>query len=197
MVRVMFRNSQYTGSASAEERTRQLRKAFGVYPTGVTVVTSRSCEGELIGVTANSFVSLSLQPPLVSVALHREARHLKGFLASGSYAVNVLGAYQKPLSNQFARPATCDWGAVRYEVTESGHVVLRDIAAFFLCRIAARHQVGDHELLVGEILHFGWDEEAFPLAFMGGRYGEFHPASEVPPPNALELWLSGTPISWG
>jgi flavin reductase (DIM6/NTAB) family NADH-FMN oxidoreductase RutF len=111
--------------------------------------------------------------------------------------VNVLGAYQKPLSNQFARPSTCNWESIRYQVTESGHIVLKDVAAFFLCRIVGRHEVGDHVLLVGEIQHYGWDEDAFPLAFMAGRYGEFHPAGEAPPANALELWLSGAPISWG
>ena len=76
----MFRNSQYMATARPEERARHLRNAFGVYPTGVTIVTCMPASGQMIGVTANSFVSLSLQPPLVSIALHRDARHLKGFL---------------------------------------------------------------------------------------------------------------------
>jgi len=193
----MFRNSQYIASASPDERARQLRNAFGVYPTGVAIVTCMPAAGELLGVTANSFVSLSLQPPLVSIALHRDARHLKGFLANGAFAVNVLGAHQKSLSNQFARPSACDWTSVRYRVTESRHIVLNDVAAFFLCRVMSRHDVGDHVLLVGEIERYGWDEDAFPLVFMGGHYGAFHPSADVPPANAIELWLSEAPISWG
>jgi len=193
----MFRNSQYVATASTDERARQLRSAFGVYPTGVAVVTCMPAVNQLIGVTANSFVSLSLQPPLVSIALHRDARHLKGFLASGSFAVNVLGAYQKSLSNQFARPAVCNWELVRYHLTDSGHIVLNDVAAFFLCSVVGCHDVGDHVLLVGEIQRYGWDEGALPLVFMGGHYGAFHPAAEAPPANAVELWLSEAPISWG
>jgi flavin reductase (DIM6/NTAB) family NADH-FMN oxidoreductase RutF len=193
----MFRNSLYIASASADERARQLRNAFGVYPTGVAVVTCIPSIGQLLGVTANSFVSLSLQPPLVSIALHREARHLKGFLASGSFAVNVLGTEQKALSNQFARPSACQWKSVRYQITDSGHVVLHEVAAFFLCSLVGHHDVGDHMLLIGEIQRFGWDEDAFPLVFMGGHYGAFKPAADAPPGNAVELWLSEAPISWG
>jgi flavin reductase (DIM6/NTAB) family NADH-FMN oxidoreductase RutF len=74
---------------------------------------------------------------------------------------------------------------------------LKDVAAFFLCRLVACHDVGDHVLLVGEIESYGWDEDALPLAFMGGHYGAFHPAAEAPPANAEELWLSEAPISWG
>jgi flavin reductase (DIM6/NTAB) family NADH-FMN oxidoreductase RutF len=193
----MFRDSRYTETASTAEQARQLRNAFGVYPTGVAVVTCMPAADHLIGVTANSFVSLSLQPPLVSIALHREARHVRGFLASGSFAVNVLGTQQKSLSDQFARPSACDWKSVRYAVTDSGHIVLNDAAAFFLCRVVDSHDVGDHVLLVGEIQRYGWDEDASPLVFTGGHYGAFQPAAEAPPANAVELWLSEAPISWG
>src|SRR6202035_4660088 len=120
------RNSQFVATAGEEERARDLRKAFGVYPTGVTVVTCNDGAGPLIGVTANSFVSLSLRPPLVSIALHKAARHLKHFLASGAYAVNVLGTHQKALSNHFARPSVCDWDSIEYHVTEPGHVILKE-----------------------------------------------------------------------
>ena len=168
-----------------------------MYPTGVAVVTCMGMVGQMIGVTANSFVSLSLRPPLVSIALHRDARHLQGFLANGAYTVNVLGTHQKSLSNRFARPSACDWESVRYHVTDSGHIVLNEVAAFFLCSVVDRHDVGDHVLLVGEIQRYGWDESAVPLVFMGGHYGAFRSAAEAPPANALELWLGEAPIGWG
>jgi len=193
----VIRNSTYVATTSVDERSRQLRNAFGVYPTGVAVITCIPAAGQLLGVTANSFVSLSMQPPLVSIALHRNARHLKSFLGSGTFAVNVLGAYQKSLSNQFARPSECNWATVRYRVTDSGHVVLSDVAAYFLCILVDRHEVGDHVLLVGEIQQYSWDDDAYPLVFMGGHYGAFHRAAEAPPANAVELWLTEAPISWG
>jgi flavin reductase (DIM6/NTAB) family NADH-FMN oxidoreductase RutF len=193
----MLRHSQCSAIASTKEEARQLRKAYGMYPTGVTVVTCRSAAHQLLGVTANSFVSLSLHPPLVSVALHRDARHLRGFLASGSFVVNVLGADQRAVSDQFARPSECDWATVRFHFTDSGDIVLKDVVAFFQCKLTGCHDVGDHVLLVGEIKRYGWDEDAYPLAFRGGRYGAFRPAAEAPPANAAELWLSEAPISWG
>jgi flavin reductase (DIM6/NTAB) family NADH-FMN oxidoreductase RutF len=193
----MLRNSQFTATANADERARQLRSAFGVYPTGVTVVTSMPTAGRPVGVTANSFVPLSLEPPLVSIALHRNARHLAGFLASSLFSVNVLSATQKSLSNRFARPSACDWGSVRYQISESGHIILDDVVAFFLCGVVDRHDVGDHILLVGEIERYGWDDNASPLAFMGGHYGLFRSATDAPPANTIELWLNPAPMSWG
>jgi flavin reductase (DIM6/NTAB) family NADH-FMN oxidoreductase RutF len=176
---------------------RELRNAFGVYPTGVTVVTCTTKDGRLIGVTANSFVSLSLLPPLVSVALHRSARHLSAFLESKSFAINVLRSDQKTLSNHFARPSACTWESVRYQRKPTGHLVLEDVSAFFLCNLVAQHDVGDHRLLVGEIHAYGCGENSSPLVFQRGRYGMFSPTADVPPIDAAELWMSGAPISWG
>jgi len=184
-------------SSTGDFWDRQLRNAFGVYPTGVTVVTCIPKDGKLVGVTANSFVSLSLLPPLVSISLHRSARHLAAFLESESFAVNVLRSDQKTLSNHFARPSACTWESVRHEISASGYVVLDDVTAFFLCRLVAQHDVGDHTLLIGEIQQYGCDETASPLVFVRGRYGMFYPTADGPPTDAAELWISGAPISWG
>jgi len=177
---------------------RELRNAFGMYPTGVTVATCFSNEGATIGVTANSFVSLSLTPPLVSVALHVRARHLKAFLESACFTINVLRADQRDLSNLFARPSECSWDGVRYNVTDCGRIVLDDAAAAFLCRLVDNHSAGDHQLLIGEIEAFSYDADAPPIAFCRGRYGAFRPAAEGPQAEAPDLWPSAvSDIGWG
>ena len=167
---------------------RELRNAFGAYPTGVTVATCLTKEGTTVGVTANSFVSLSLTPPLVSFAIHVAARHLKAFLDSSSFTVNVLRSDQRALSNLFARPSECSWEAVRHSVAPSGHIVLEDVVATFLCRLVADHPAGDHRLLIGEIQEFSYDADTAPIAFCRGRYGEFRPAAHAPQAETPGPW---------
>jgi flavin reductase (DIM6/NTAB) family NADH-FMN oxidoreductase RutF len=176
--------------------TRDLRNAFGTYPTGVTVVTCVRRDGTAVGVTANSFVSLSLSPPLVSIALHTAARHLRAFLDSGAFAINVLRADQHGLSNLFARPSECSWEGVRFRIAPSGHLVLEGAVASFLCHLSAQYPVGDHLLLVGEVEHFAHNVRVEPLAFLRGRYGTFHRATHTPPAEPLDHW-STSAISWG
>ena len=175
---------------------RELRDAFGTYPTGVTVVTCVRRDGTAVGVTANSFVSLSLSPPLVSVALHKAARHLQAFIDSGTFAINVLRADQHGLSNLFARPSECSWKDVRFHVAPSGHLLLDRAAACFLCHISARHPVGDHLLLVGEVEHFAHEADVEPLALLRGRYGTFRLATHTPPVELLDDSLTSS-IGWG
>ncbi len=174
---------------------RELRDAFGTFPTGVTVVTCLRRGGAAIGVTANSFVSLSLSPPLVSVAFHQAARHLRAFIDSGTFAINVLRADQHHLSNLFARPSDCSWKDVRYHVSPSGHLILDGVAASFLCRLTERHPVGDHMLLVGTIDEFAHDSKVEPLAFCGGRYGTFRLASHTPPVEPVDYFTAA--LGWG
>jgi flavin reductase (DIM6/NTAB) family NADH-FMN oxidoreductase RutF len=176
--------------------TRELRNAFGTYPTGVTVVTCVCEDGAPAGVTANSFVSLSLSPPLVSVALHVASRHLCAFLSRGAFAINVLRADQYGLSNLFARPSTCLWKDVPFRIAPSGHLVLEGAAASFLCHLSAQHVVGDHMLLVGEVEHFSHDARIEPLAFLRGRYGKIQSSVHALETDVLDHW-SAPAIGWG
>lgn len=173
---------------------RELRNGFGSFPTGVTVVTCVRPDGGAVGVTANSFVSLSLSPPLVSIALHQAARRLRAFVDAGKFTINVLRADQHALSAMFARHTDCSWSDVRASTTATGHVVLDGVASCFLCRLSALHPVGDHVLLVGEVEKFSDDARAEPLAFLRGRYGTFRPAAHTPVVDSLEQWSA---TGWG
>jgi flavin reductase (DIM6/NTAB) family NADH-FMN oxidoreductase RutF len=177
--------------------SRELRNAFGAYPTGVTVVTCVRGDGAAIGVTANSFVSLSLAPALVSVAFHMDARHLRVFLDEGAFAINVLCDTQGDLSNRFTRPFDCSWEGVPCRALPSGHLVLEGVAAFFLCRLRITHPVGDHLLLVGEVEQFAHDARAEPLAFWKGRYGTVSAGSTRALPSHQLDNSSATVIGWG
>jgi len=173
---------------------KELRDGFSTFPTGVTVVTCARSDGTPVGVTANSFVSLSLSPPLVSVALHQAARRLGAFIDSGKFAINVLRADQHGLSALFARHSECSYSDVRLSIAPTGHVLLDGAAACFLCRLSALHPVGDHVLLVGEVEQFSDDARVEPLAFMRGRYGTFRPAAHTPVVDSLDQWSA---TGWG
>lgn len=152
---------------------RSLRDAFGAFLTGVTVVTSWSEEGAPIGFTANSFTSVSLDPPLLLVCLAKTSRNCATLTSSKGFGVNILSESQKEVSNTFARPVEDRFAAVEWRKGPHGAPVFADVAAWFDC---ASHDVvdaGDHVILIGRI-------EAFENSGMTGlgyaRGGYFTPA---------------------
>ena len=149
---------------------RLFRDTLGCFATGVTIVTSVTSEGELLGLTANSFNSVSLDPPLVLFSLHRNAYSLKSFEDAGCFAINVLRDSQKPLSNIFAKALADKWSGVRYELWDTGSPILTDCLANFECRTHATHDGGDHVIFVGQVEHCERRVDASPLIFHGGRY---------------------------
>lgn len=184
-------------TSTSRANGRELRNAFGSYPTGVTVVTCHAQDGSSIGVTVNSFVPLSLHPPLLSIALHQGARHLSAFIGSRGFAVNVLNCNQQSLSRLFSSPSECSWADVRFHVAPSGHLLLDGAIAYFLCRQSGSHPVGDHTLLIGEIEEYLYDATREPLAFLGGRYGMFRPSAHSPPLDPADSWPFLSAVGWG
>lgn len=160
--------------------TRQFRHALGTFATGVTIVTTRNEAGSDVGLTANSFNSVSLEPPMVLWSLARRSHSLPAFMAAEYFAVHILAADQEPLSNRFAQRSDEKFVGL---MTERGHghvPLLNGCAARFECRTAYRHEGGDHVIFVGEVLTFeNFDRP--PLVFQGGRYAMavHKPASEV------------------
>ena len=153
----------------------EFRTALGMFATGVTIVTARGSEGQLIGLTANSFNSVSLTPPLVLWSLARAAASLSVFSAGSHYAINVLAADQMALADRFASRIADRWNGVAYDVGIGGAPLLQGAAATFECFNRSRYEEGDHVIFVGEVERCGHRKGASPLLFHGGRYYTEHP----------------------
>ncbi len=152
---------------------RAFRDALGCFATGVTVITTQSAEGELIGITANSFSSVSLDPPLILFSLARHAYSLEAFLSAHHFAVNILHEGQDEISERFARTSTDKWVNIEYESWESGCPILCDCLAAFECFVRHTYHGGDHVIIVGEVTRMRADPDGRPLLFLRGRYGVF------------------------
>jgi flavin reductase (DIM6/NTAB) family NADH-FMN oxidoreductase RutF len=146
---------------------RELRDALGRFATGVTLVTTMTERGPL-GITANSFASLSLEPPLVLWSPARKSSRFAAFEAASHFAVHILARDQQGVAEHFARHAG---GFERFGFTTGlGDAPLLDgCAARFECRHAARFDGGDHLICVGEVLRLRHDDRA-PLVYYGGGY---------------------------
>jgi len=149
---------------------REFRNTLGLFVTGVTIVTTRSVQGEKVGVTANSFNSLSLDPPLILWSLGRKAASLPAFEGSGCFAVHILRQDQIELSNRFAKSGTDKFAGIETARGLNGLPILTDCAARLECRTYNRHAAGDHVIFVGEVMEMESDPSAEPLLYHGGRY---------------------------
>jgi flavin reductase (DIM6/NTAB) family NADH-FMN oxidoreductase RutF len=149
---------------------QSFRNALGCFTTGVTVITAVAPSGELLGVTANSFNSVSLDPPLVLFSLHRAAYSLGAFTDGGRFAVNILGADQRELSMRFAKALGDKWSGVEYELWDTGAPILKGCLASFECRTRALYDGGDHVIFLGEVLRLRTGEVGRPLLYFRGRY---------------------------
>ena len=147
----------------------RLREALGSFVTGVTVVTTRQ-GNELHGLTANSFTSVSLDPPLVLFSLSRTADCFDAFEETNAFAVNILRSDQEELSNRFATKDIDKWSGVAWQPGHGGCPLLAGAIATFECRVTTRYEGGDHVIYVGEVLRFDHGPDGEPLAFFRGRY---------------------------
>lgn len=152
---------------------KEFRKALGSFTTGVTIVTTQGEDGRDCGLTANSFNSVSMDPPMVLWSLGKTSSSLPAFTGSSHFAVHILSANQEAVSNHFSKSGKD--GLDKFadiEVTRGhGNVPLLDgCSARFECRVVHQYEGGDHVIFVGEVLNF----DSFarpPLAFHGGKYG--------------------------
>lgn len=148
---------------------RQFRNALGTFTTGVTVVTTRGADGRDVGLTVNSFNSVSLDPPMVLWSLVKTSTSLQAFVDNGHFAVHILSDRQEAMSSRFARRDIDKFEGLEVGRGEGGVPLLDGCAARFECRIASRYAGGDHVILVGEVLrfeHFGLP----PLVYHSGAY---------------------------
>jgi flavin reductase (DIM6/NTAB) family NADH-FMN oxidoreductase RutF len=149
---------------------QEFRAALGMFATGVTIVTARTADGQVIGLTANSFNSVSLTPPLVLWSLSRAAASMVAFSSGSHYAINVLAADQKALAERFASRGADRWRGVTFDAGAGGAPLLHGAAATFECFNRSRYEEGDHVIFVGEVERCTHRRGASPLLFHGGRY---------------------------
>ena len=155
--------------------SQEFRTALGMFATGVTIVTARTGDGTVVGLTANSFNSVSLEPPLVLWSLAQAAASLPAFSAGSHYAINVLAANQKALAERFALRGADRWHGVRFAEGMGGAPLLAGAAATFECFNRSRYEEGDHVIFVGEVERCSWRKGASPLLFHGGHFYTEHP----------------------
>lgn len=154
---------------SATHDPRALRDAFGAFMTGVTVVTALDAQGRPIGFTANSFASVSLEPPLLLVCLARRSRNFAAFTGGHGFAVNVLAEDQKELSNRFATHTQDRFAGVAWRPGPHGAPVIEAVAAWFDCTLERVIDAGDHAILLGRVQAFDHGA-ANGLGYVRGSY---------------------------
>jgi 3-hydroxy-9,10-secoandrosta-1,3,5(10)-triene-9,17-dione monooxygenase reductase component len=149
--------------------TLALRVALGRFATGVTIVSCRAADGSPVGLTANSFNALSLQPPLILWSLRSASPKLDSFIAAAHFAVNVLAENQVDLSRRFASPVPDKFAEGLWSSGLGGAPVLAGCAAVFECEQVSCQTAGDHVLFIGQV-HRVSDAPVTPLVFQSGHY---------------------------
>jgi 3-hydroxy-9,10-secoandrosta-1,3,5(10)-triene-9,17-dione monooxygenase reductase component len=148
-----------------------LRAVMRGYPHGVSVLTV-DLDGERMGVTIGSLVSLSLEPPLVGVSIGKEASSYELLRQSGRFAISLLADDQDALAQHFARgvPPIAHWTGISTREGELGPPLIEGAVGWLECRIWAEHDAGDHTLFVGEVMHAARDQSKQPLLYIESAY---------------------------
>jgi flavin reductase (DIM6/NTAB) family NADH-FMN oxidoreductase RutF len=154
---------------------QEFRQALGMFATGVTIVTAREPDGSLVGLTANSFNSVSLTPPLVLWSLSQKAGSMAAFSRGAHYAINILAADQQALALQFATKDIDRYAGVQFVAGAHGAPLLEGAVAHFECFNRSQYEEGDHVIFVGEVERCSHRSGASPLLFHGGKFYAEHP----------------------
>jgi flavin reductase (DIM6/NTAB) family NADH-FMN oxidoreductase RutF len=149
---------------------RAFRTALGCFPTGVAVVTATT-ESAPMGITVNSFTSVSLDPPLVLWCIDRHSDRYAVFTRAKGYTISVLGTGHEDVSSRLARQGEHRLDGIALLKTQLGPPALADALAVFECEREAVHEGGDHTILIGRVLRFRRHEAGAPLVFFRGKYG--------------------------
>ena len=151
---------------------RDLRNALGCFGTGVTIITARGSGGRRVGLTVNSFASVSLNPPLALWSLVAHSPSLPTFQEATHFAVNVLALNQESLALQFSKPLEDKFAGVDWSEGLGGAPLIADAVAHFQCRNAFRYYGSDHVIFLGAIEAYDYND-AEVLLFSRGRFGTF------------------------
>lgn len=147
----------------------QFRNALGSFVTGVTVITTRDASGKGVGMTANSFSSVSLDPPLVLWSIGKTATCFNAFDTASHFAIHILHSGQEQTSRLFATKNIDKFAEIDSEIGAGNTPLLTDFSARFVCSVEHRYPGGDHIILVGRVLEFD-SRDREPLVFFKGQY---------------------------
>lgn len=178
----------------AEPNPHQFRSALGQFATGVTIVTTMDDNANPVGVTASSFNSVSLDPPLVLWSLAKTAQSMPAYQTSGGFNVHVLASHQSDLSNQFARTSDNKFAGVAWTPCEEGFPLLPEYAALFRCKTHFQYEGGDHIIFVGEVIDYK-TRDLPVLVFHGGKYAEAKQKAVPAAPHELGVDLKSGQFS--
>ncbi len=153
------------------------RSALGQFATGVTVITTRLEDGVYLGLTASSFNSVSLDPPLILWSLGAKANSLPVFTANSHYVVNILSSEQAWLAEQFASRKKDRFEGVDYILSATGHPIIQGVSAWFECHNRSRYPEGDHVIFVGEVENCSVTPQA-PLVYHAGQFLKVTPGQQ-------------------
>jgi flavin reductase (DIM6/NTAB) family NADH-FMN oxidoreductase RutF len=165
-----FKDSTTRSLVPSPETARSFRDALGRFATGVTVVTT-DCEIGPLGITANSFASVSLDPPLILWSPAKSSRRFIAFAEARYFAIHVIGADQMDICQRFSRDGT-DFEGIDWELNAQKTPLLNGCLARFECETVVTHDGGDHQIVVARVQHATWRDGA-PLLFSQGTFGMF------------------------
>ena len=163
-------NTSSPRAPAPEFDTVHFRQALSQFATGVTIITTRLADGTFRGLTASSFNSVSLTPPLVLWSLGDASSSLPIFSGNSHYVINVLGAEQAHLATLFSRRTPDPFQQVEYELSRTGHPILKGVSAWFECHNRSRYPEGDHVIFVGEVEQCALTPQP-SLIFHDGQFG--------------------------
>ncbi|WP_028604369.1 flavin reductase [Ottowia thiooxydans] len=150
---------------------KRFRQLLGCFPTGVAIISTSDHDGRPLGLTCNSFSSVSLEPPLVLFSLRNASSLLARFMEADAFAINILSQSQDQLSGRFASSKIADkFEGVSWRAGPLGTPLIDGCLASFECQVHARHEAGDHTIFIGEVKHMGADSADHALVFYKGAY---------------------------
>ncbi|MDC0033529.1 flavin reductase family protein [Alphaproteobacteria bacterium] len=152
---------------------REFRDTVGCFATGITIITTVDADGNPVGLTANSFSSVSLDPPMVLFCLDRNVASFDAFQPNGHFAINILSTGQQDLSNRFAKSGPEKWDGVAFDTWDTGSPILPGCLASLECKVSSINEGGDHVIVIGEVICMTRaDQDVMPLLYFRGGYSD-------------------------
>ena len=147
------------------------RAVLGRFATGVTIVTAAGPRNRDVGITVTAFSSVSLEPPLVSICIDHSASVYNAMAKAKHFVVNILSEGQEALARRFAEPGPNRFDGIGFDRGQNGAVILMEVLGYVECSVVARHEAGDHDIIIGEV-EVAMADEGKPLLYYRGGYAQ-------------------------